>query len=180
MLDAQQTDARRVVLARFRRRWVNVFIVTGDCTTNDASVFGSSPNFSLNGSWYVSGKSVLIGGQADAPSASRASGCGRCPFYGCYAFEMQDRRETESDLIFDVQVALRDAPLRSDADKDILARKRYDHRPGCRRKESAKNWLRRFGSIASVLRCPRYVRLAPETRRRRGHLATAELGQNRK
>ncbi|MGE0055729.1 MAG: hypothetical protein AB7S74_16130 [Hyphomicrobium sp.] len=52
---------------------------------------------------------------------------------------MQDRRETEADLIFDVQMALRGAPFRKDADKSWVAKQIVAHLKMCgwlwRRKE---------------------------------------------
>lgn len=43
-----------------------------------------------------------------------------------------DRRETEEDLIFDVQMALRGAPLRKDADARFLAKRIVEHLKLCR------------------------------------------------
>ena len=45
---------------------------------------------------------------------------------------MHDRRETEADLTFDVQMALRGAPLRKDADARIVAQRIVDHLKLCR------------------------------------------------
>jgi len=60
---------------------------------------------------------------------------------------MQDERETEADLIFDVQMALRGAPLRKDADKGVLARRIVEHLKLCRwvwRRKEPEVWDGRF------------------------------------
>ncbi len=53
------------------------------------------------------------------------------PFHTCYASQMQDQRETEADLIFDVRMALHNAPLRNSADKEWLAKKIVAHLKMC-------------------------------------------------
>ena len=45
---------------------------------------------------------------------------------------MTDRRDSDEDLMFDVQMGLRGSPLRKDADARIIARKIVAHLKLCR------------------------------------------------
>lgn len=45
---------------------------------------------------------------------------------------MTDRRDSEDDLIFDVQMGLRGSPLRKEADARLIARKIVAHLKLCR------------------------------------------------
>lgn len=42
------------------------------------------------------------------------------------------RRDTDEDLMFDIAMSLRGAPLRKDADKGVLARRIVEHLRLCR------------------------------------------------
>lgn len=60
---------------------------------------------------------------------------------------MQDKRETEDDLAFDISMALRGAPLRKDADARVLAKRIVQHLKLCQwtwRRKAPEAWDGRF------------------------------------